>query len=141
MSLNEKQARQLVAPFYDLLNQPSSKPIEARMKELTTDDWRSYAGETAVKTRAEFVGQVIGFGKLLPDLAWTIKEVLPSGDHRIVVRSEARGTPAGDFMGVPHGGRTFSVMTIDIHTLRDAKLALVHHVEDWAGALRQLSGK
>lgn len=32
-------------------------------------------------------------------------------------------------------------MTIDIHTVRDGKLAVAHHVEDWAGALRQLAGK
>jgi predicted ester cyclase len=56
------------------------------------------------------------------------------------VRSEASGTPAGDFMGVPHGGKRFSVMTIDIHTVEGNTLVRAHHVEDWAGALRQLKG-
>jgi hypothetical protein len=32
-------------------------------------------------------------------------------------------------------------MTIDVHTTRDGKLLAAHHVEDWAGALRQLAGK
>ena len=43
-------------------------------------------------------------------------------------------------MGVPHGGRRFAVMTIDIHTVEDGKLVRAHHVEDWASALRQLKG-
>ena len=80
-----------------------------------------------------------GFGKLIPDLAWDIKEVFADGD-KIIVRSEASGTPVGAFMGVPHGGKRFSVMTIDIHTVRDGKLVTAHHVEDWAQALRQLAG-
>jgi len=32
-------------------------------------------------------------------------------------------------------------MTIDIHTANQGKLATAHHVEDWAGAVRQLSSK
>jgi predicted ester cyclase len=90
-----------------------------------------------IKGRDEFILQVQGFGKLIPDLAWEIKEVFADGD-RIIVRSEASGTPAGDFMGVPHGGKRFAIMTIDIHTTADGKLVRAHHVEDWAGALRQL---
>ena len=44
-------------------------------------------------------------------------------------------------MGVPHGGKKFQIMTIDIHTVKDGKLIAAHHVEDWAGAIRQLAGK
>ena len=66
--------------------------------------------------------------------------MLLSGD-RIIVRSEASGTPAGEFFGVPHSGRSFKIMTIDIHTVKDGKLVVAHHVEDWASALRQLAGK
>ena len=91
------------------------------------------------KGREEFIQQAIGFGKLIPDLGWEIKEVF-ADQGRIIVRSEASGTPVGDFMGVPHGGRRFAVMTIDIHTVEDGKLVRAHHVEDWASALRQLKG-
>ena len=45
------------------------------------------------------------------------------------------------FFGVPHSGRSFKIMTIDIHTVKDGKLVTAHHVEDWASALRQLAGK
>lgn len=63
-----------------------------------------------------------------------------SGD-RVIVRGEASGMPAGPFMGMPHGGKSFKVMSIDIHTVRDGKLVRAYHVEDWMGASRQLSAK
>jgi hypothetical protein len=37
--------------------------------------------------------------------------------------------------------KSFRVMTIDIHTIKDGKAVTAHHVEDWAGAIRQLSAK
>ena len=133
-------ARSLIAPFYDALNNPAAKDVAALVTSVAAPEWRSYAGETQSKSREEFITQAIGFGKLIPDLAWTIKEVLVAGD-RIIVRSEASGTPAGDFFGVPHTGRSFRIMTIDIHTVADGRLVAAHHVEDWAGAIRQLSGR
>jgi predicted ester cyclase len=133
-------ARSLIAPFYDALNNPAAKDVPALVTSVAAPEWRSYAGETQSKSRDEFIAQAIGFGKLIPDLAWTIKDVLVAGD-RIIVRSEATGTPAGDFFGVPHTGRSFRIMTIDIHTVADGRLVAAHHVEDWAGAIRQLSGR
>ena len=73
-------------------------------------------------------------------MTWTIKELFADGD-RIIVRSESSGTPAADFMGVPHSGERFAIMTIDIHTVRDGQLITAHRVEDWAAALRQLATK
>jgi predicted ester cyclase len=75
----------------------------------------------------------------VPDLQWRISELLQAGD-RVVVRGEGRGTPAGEFFGVPHTGKAFSIMSIDIHTIRDGRIQTTYHLEDWAGALRQLSG-
>ncbi len=138
--MSHEAARALIAPFYDVLTRPSQKNVAEIVSEIAVPEWRSYAGETVSKGRQEFIAQVIGFGRAIPDLVWDIKEVLLSGD-RIIVRSEASGTPAGDFFGVPHSGRSFKIMTIDIHTVKDGKLVVAHHVEDWASALRQLAGK
>ncbi len=131
------QARAVVAPFYDSLNQPASKDVRALIEGIASPEWRSFAGEGVSKGRDEFIQQVMGFGKLIPDLSWDIKEVFVDGD-RVIVRSEARGGPAGDFMGVPAAGKRFAVMTIDIHTVAAGKLIRAHHVEDWASAIRQL---
>lgn len=137
--MDHASARALVAPFYDALNTPQSKEVRALVEAVARADWRSYSGEDASKTRDEFIGQVTAFGKLIPDLAWDIKAIHVDGDT-IIVRSEASGTPASDFMGVPHGGRRFAIMTLDVHTVADGRLIRAHHVEDWAAALRQLRG-
>ena len=81
-----------------------------------------------------------GFHKVIPDLKWEIKEMISSG-NKVVVRGEATGTPVGDFMGVPHTGKSFKVMSIDIHTVEGGKITQSYHIEDWMSAVRQLSGK
>ncbi|MEP7120959.1 MAG: ester cyclase [Byssovorax sp.] len=138
--MHQETARSIVAPFYNALNRPAEKDVAALVEGAALADWRSFSGEGVSKSRDEFIQQVKGFGKLIPDLAWDIKEVLVDGD-KVVVRSEASGTPAGELFGVPHGGKSLRIMTIDVHTVRDGKLAAAHHVEDWAGAIRQLSAK
>lgn len=137
--LTTEQARAVVAPFYEALNQPAAKNVRALIEEIAAPDWRSFAGEAVSKGREEFIQQVIGFGKAIPDLTWEIKEVLVDGErNRVIVRSEARGTPAGAFMGTPHSGKRFAIMTLDVHTVAEGKLLRAHHVEDWASAIRQL---
>ena len=137
--MNPDQAHALIQPFYAALSRPATRDVRAMVEAITAPDWRSFAGPTTSKGRDEFVNQVIGFGRAIPDLDWAIQEVLVAGD-RIVVRSEASGTPAGEFMGLPHGGRRFVIMTIDIHTVEGGKLVRADHVEDWTGAIRQLKG-
>ena len=61
--------------------------------------------------------------------------------NRFVVRSRATGTPVGPMFGVDGQGRGFDILAIDIHTVEDGKIVRSYHVEDWATALRQLSGK
>ena len=138
--MNYDTERSLVAPFYEALNQPATKDVAGLVRGATSTNWRTFSGETMSKGQEEFIQQVVGFGKLIPDLAWTIKDILTDGDT-IVVRSEASGTPVGDFFGVPPNGRSFHIMTIDLHTVKEGKLALVHHIEDWATAIRQLASK
>jgi len=136
-SMTVEQARKQVAPFYEMLNQPATKDIKALSEQALSPDWKSYSSETDFKGRDGFVAQVGGFGKLIPDLKWDIKDVMVDG-NRIIVRSEASGTPVAPFFGVPPSGKSFKIMTIDIHTIKDGKAITAHHVEDWASALGQL---
>lgn len=139
-SMTRESARALVAPFYAALNAPGTKDVAALVASVATPEWRSFGSANTSKGRDEFIKQVMGFGKLIPNLAWDVKEVFVDGET-IIVRSEASGTPAADFMGVPHGGGSFSVVAIDIHTVKEGKLVRADHVEDWATALRQLAAR
>lgn len=139
-TLSVEQARRQIAPFYEMLNRPAAKDLGAIAERVLAPDWKSYAGERQFKGRDAFVAQAAAFGQLIPDLRWDIKEVLVHG-NRVVVRSEASGTPAGPFFGVQPSGKSFSIMAIDIHTIAGGKITTSYHVEDWAGAIRQLTEK
>lgn len=135
---NEKA---IVQTFYDFLSNPASDKHAVAFKAVTADSWQSvgdYSGAT--KSRDKFSAQVGGFGKLIPDLKWAVEEMIQQGG-RVVVRSRATGTPAGPLFGVDGKGKGFDIMTIDIHTVENGKIIRSYHVEDWAGALRQLSAK
>lgn len=134
--------RAVVQTFYDFLSNPASQAQADAFMATTTEDWESigdYSGKN--KQRDQFIGQVSGFfAKLIPDLKWEVQEMIQEG-NRVVVRSRATGTPDGPLFGVDGGGKSFDILTIDIHTLDNGKIVTTYHVEDWAGALQQLSAK
>lgn len=137
--LNSDQARAAIAPFYDALNVAPDKDSAALVLQATAENWESCSGNDECKPREKVAPTIAGFGKAIPDLKWDIKEVLVSG-NRVIVRGEGYGTPAVDFMGVPHSGKSFKLMSIDIHAIENGKMSgKTYHLEDWAGALRQLS--
>ncbi len=137
----EAQAREAVAPFYDALNATLGKDPVALVNKATAPHWVSCSDNgSACSPRDKVAGGIAGFHKAIPDLKWEIKELLVSGNG-VIVRGEASGTPAGPFMGVPHGGKAFKVMSIDINTIEGGLTTNSYHVEDWMGAVRQLSAK
>ncbi|PVH28029.1 ester cyclase [Pararhodobacter oceanensis] len=129
-----------VQSFYDLLSNPGAAEQVAAFEAATAEDWTSsgdYSG--ADKTRAAFLGRVGGFAQLIPDLNWEVQAMHQDGAF-VTVRSRATGTPIAPLFGVDGEGRSFDIMTIDIHQLEDGVISRSWHVEDWAGALQQLSG-
>ena len=131
----------LVRTFYDscLTVSPSgdASQVARIMGELLADDFQSInVAET--KNKAQLTGQVQFFWKLIPDLKWAPQEVLQDG-NKVVVRSLATGSPKGEFMGLTlDGTRAFRIMTIDIHTVVNKRITQVHHLEEWATAIKQL---
>ena len=110
---------------------------EAVCSEILADNFISN-GSVESKTKEQLTGQLGFFWKLIPDLKWIPQEIINEG-NKYVVRSLASGTPNGDFMGLPtDGSKSFSIMTIDIHTIIDGKVQEVYHLEDWGTAIKQL---
>ena len=112
--------------------------VPDRAVKIMAANWESigdYSG--ANKSRDQFVRQLQGFGKLMPDLKWSVQEIMQDG-NRYVVRSRVTGTPTGPLFGVPPSGKAFDSMSIDIHTVENGAIVRSYHIEDWAGALRQI---
>jgi ketosteroid isomerase-like protein len=142
-SLTEAQARAMIAPWYSLFNQPVQGDIKTLQEQVLTADYESCWGYLPGEcwSRDASIKVVGGFAKSIPDMRFEIKEVLVAGD-RVIVRGEVTGTPpAGDLFGVPHTGKSFKIMAIDIQTIRDSKIAKTYHLENWLSALGQLRAK
>jgi hypothetical protein len=139
-SLTMKQARTAIAPFYDALNAAPGKDIAAILMRATAPEWVSCGGNDQCGPRDKVIPGIVGLHQAIPNLKWVIKEVLVSGD-RVIVRGEATGTPVGEFLGVPNSGKSLTMMSIDIHTIKGGKIIKSYHVEDMMGAAGQLRAK
>ena len=141
-SLTEAQARTVIAPWYGLFNQPVQGDMKTLQEQILTADYESCWGYLPGECwgRDASIKVVGGFAKSIPDMKFEIKEVLVAGD-RVIVRGEVTGTPAGDLFGVPHTGKSFRIMAIDIQTIRDGKIARTYHLENWLSALGQLRAR
>jgi hypothetical protein len=138
--LTMKQARAAIAPFYDALNAEPGKDIPAILMKATMPEWVSCGGNDQCGPRDKVIPGIVGLHQAVPNLKWVIKDVLVSGD-KVIVRGEATGTPAGEFLGVPNGGKSLTMMSIDIHTIKGGKIIKSYHVEDLMGAAGQLRAK
>jgi len=139
-NLTNDEINEIVLPFYReaLTVNARTTPAEV-LGRVLADDFESLNSQGS-KGRAALIGQLEAFWKLIPDLAWAPLDVIADG-RRVVVRSVATGTPRGPFMGIETDGtRSFRIDTFDIHEVEDGRIRRVHHVEDWASALRQLKG-
>lgn len=138
--MTEEAARASLVPFYKALNSVNAKDAPELIRQSTTPEWVTCRGNDLCNTRDEVMAGVGQRLKVIPDLKWEIREVLVSG-NRVIVRGEATGTPAGELMGAPTNGKSFKLMSLDVHTIEGGKIARTYHVEDWQGAFRQVSQK
>ena len=136
-SLTVEQARAIVAPLYEALNEPTKKDVPALLANATNPDYQSCSTNSDCLSRDKLAGVFTTLGKIIPDLHWTIKDIWTSG-NRIVVRGEATGTPTGELYGVKPTGKSFKTISIDMFTVRDGKLATAYHVENWIAATEQI---
>ena len=136
-SLTVEQARAIVAPLYEALNEPTEKDVPALLANATNPEYRSCSTNSDCLSRDQLAGVFTSLGRIIPDLNWTIKDIWTSGDQ-IVVRGEATGTPTGELFGVKPTGKSFKTISIDMFTVRDGKLATAYHVENWLAAMEQI---
>jgi len=133
--------KETVEAFYtQLLSAPNAADLEDRVANVVVEDWVSIPTPRGGPDAEGLVKSLKGFGAAIPDLNWDIQEILQDG-NRYIVRSIATGTPVKPFFGVEPKGKSFEIMTIDIHTVENGKITQSYHVEEWAKAIQQLSAE
>jgi predicted SnoaL-like aldol condensation-catalyzing enzyme len=135
-TLTVEAAMKIVAPLYEALNRPLEKDVAALLAKACHPDYRSYTNNEQWLTREQLVDAFKQFGAAIPDLSWTVKELVTAGD-RVIVRGEATGTPVAELFGARPTGKSFKTMALDVFTVRGDRIAIAYHVENWADAIQQ----
>ena len=130
-----------VRSFYnDLLTTPSDVTAEA-VRAVVAEDWKSTPTPLGGPGADGMFKTLQAFGGLIPDLKWEVQDIWQDGDTYIV-RGIATGTPQGPFLGVdPATGKSFEIMSIDVHRVEDGRLKESYHVEEWLTAIAQLTAE
>ena len=126
--------KQFVQRYYDeVLNAGNVNLVD----ELAAEDYEEHDplpgqgnGREGLKERASLF-----VSALAP--RFTVHDVIAE-DDKVVVRWTNDGQQVGDFLGMPPTGRSFSIAGIDIHRIRDDRLAEHWHVVDQLTMLQQL---
>lgn len=130
-----------VRSFYnDLLTTPGDVTADA-VRSVVAEDWKSTPTPLGGPGAEGFLTTLQTFGGLIPDLKWEVQDIWQDGDTYIV-RGIATGTPQGPFLGVdPATGKSFEIMSIDVHRVEDGRLKESYHIEEWLTAIGQLTAQ
>ena len=139
--MNKEEVQAIVAPFYKKALTVNTETTSTAVLEKVLADGFQSINSQETKPKAALIKQVEFFWKLIPNLKWEPQDLVISG-NKVVVRSIASGSPKGNFMGLElDGTKSFKIDTTDIHEIENGQITRVHHLEDWATALKQLSGR
>ena len=102
------EAREVVAPWYALVNVATRADVREVHEQALTEDYKSCSAYLPSECwgRDTSINVISNFANTLPDMCFTIHEILTAG-NRVVVRGEASATPLGALFGVPHSGKSF----------------------------------
>ncbi|ERI15315.1 hypothetical protein O206_19760 [Ochrobactrum sp. EGD-AQ16] len=139
-TINPTDAVAIVMPLYQALTASTADEVRARVEGVTAPDWQNCGRNDGCETREATIARWSARVARLPDFRFDVKEILVSG-NRIIVRSEATGSPTEPFMDVVPQGHSFAIMTLDVHEINVGKIVRTYHVEDWQRAARQLRGE
>lgn len=97
----------------------------------------SYVGPTGERGPEGFQKTVAGVRNGVPDIRFTIHELIAEGD-RVAVRWMWAGTHTGTLLGYAPSGKSVTNTGIAIYTLRDGKIVAASLITDRLGFLQQI---
>lgn len=127
-----------ITAFYAAVNAADPAERQALLQDAVASDWVTTPPNGQAPGAEGLLGALGFFRDVIPDLTFTVQEVVVAGD-RVIVRSVVTGTPAKDFFGIAPSGKSFETIAIDMHTLKDGKIVASFHSESWHIAIHQLS--
>jgi steroid delta-isomerase-like uncharacterized protein len=133
--MSAQDNKTLVRRYYDeVFNQRMTDLID----QLAVEDYVEhdpFPGQA--NGRADLKARVQAILSAFAPLQFRLEDLVCEQD-RVVARWSQTGAHTGAFMGIPPTGRQFTIAGIDIHKLRDGRMAEHWHVVDLYGLLQQL---
>jgi steroid delta-isomerase-like uncharacterized protein len=131
MSTSENKA--VVRRFVDEIFDQGSL---AAVDELVDDRFVPHTWPT-VTGKEDFKQTVTRMAGAVRDGRHTIEDMVAEGD-KVSVRLRSEGIQAGDFMGVPAAGKSYSIEEQHIFRVVDGKVVEHWHVADLLSMMRQI---
>ena len=78
-------------------------------------------------------------GILISGRGSNMASLIAAAGDKVAVRNTVSGTHQGAFMGHAPTGRRIEMRTMDVHQVRDGKIVVTWHLEDFAGLMAQLT--
>ena len=125
----------VVRAFYE----PFRTGDTAIYSEILAEDWIDIPlAPGQEQGPSGMTAQIAAFRQAMPDYSVTHEDLVVGGD-RVAVRNTVSGTHQGVFMGHEPTGRRLEMRTMDIHQVRDNRIVVTWHLEDFAGLMAQLT--
>ena len=133
MTREEKNKQTILRLYEEVCNQ-------GRLEVLDELAWPDHVEHNPLPGQAQGVEglkQRVSMLRAAHDCHFTIEHLLADGD-KVAVMWTNRGTNVGDWMGIPATGKSVAVQGVDIHLLRDGRLAEHWDLVDVLGFLVQI---
>jgi steroid delta-isomerase-like uncharacterized protein len=125
----------VVRAFYE----PFRTGDTAIYSEILADDWIDIPlAPGQEQGPSGMAAQIAAFRRAMPDYNVTHEDLIVGSD-RVAARNTVSGTHLGAFMGHEPTGRRIEMRTMDIHQVRDNRIVVTWHLEDFAGLMAQLT--
>jgi steroid delta-isomerase-like uncharacterized protein len=108
--------------------------------ELVADDFVPHTWPYSGDGRQDLRQAMERVSRGLADAAFVIEDMIAEGD-RVAVRLTASATQVGEFMGMPPGGKSYTIGEIHIFRVSDGKVSEHWHQLDQAGLMKQLGAR
>ena len=133
-SSSDPRITEVVLAFYE----PFRTGDTSTYREILAEDWIDVPlAPGQQQGPVGMAGQIAAFREAMPDYTVTHEDLVVAGD-RVAVRNTVSGTHQGRFMGHEPTGRPIEIRTMDIHQVRDGRIVVTWHLEDFAGLMSQL---
>lgn len=123
-----------VRRFYELWNTGDTDAMYA-MVDPNVRDANAAPGEEGLEGVKRVLNHV---RSAMPDLRYTVDEVISNGDDKYAAFLTARGTQTGDLFGSPPKGRTAEWKEVRLCRLREGRVVEHRAIIDALSMMRQL---